>query len=109
MVEVVGQVFDFTVNDSSLGGLIQKINSFTDVGQGGILGIFIMLVLGFGLFFIMREKGNERAFPVSLLITSVIGLLLRLAGLIGDATFWISIALLLISVIMLIREQGQFE
>ena len=104
-----GQVFDFAVNDSSLGGLIQKINSFTDVGQGGILGIFIMIVVGGGLFLMMREKGNERAAPVAMLITSIIGLLLRLASLVGDATFWISIALFIISIIMLIREQGQFE
>lgn len=109
MAQVPGQIFDFTVTDSSLGGLLQKINSFTDVGQGGILGIFTMIVVGFGLFLMMRDRGNERALPVSLLVTSIIGLLLRLAGFIGDNVFWISIGLFIISIIMLIREQGQFE
>lgn len=106
---VPGQVFDFTVDNSTLIGLIQKINSFTDVGQGGMIGIFILIVVGAGLFLMMRSFGNERALPVSMLITSVIGVLLRLIDLIGDEVFWICIALLLVAVLMLIREQSQFE
>ena len=106
---MVGEVFDFTVSDSSLVGMLQKINSFTDVGQGGILGIFILLIVGGGLFFMMRTSGNERAFPVALFVTSIIGLFLRLLGLIGDPVFWICIALLVIAILFLIKEQGQFE
>jgi len=104
-----GQVFDFEVNDSSLVGMLQKINSFTDVGQGGVLGIFILMVVGGALFFIMRGYGNERAFPVAALITALIGLFLRLLGLIGDTVFWICIALLVVGVAFLIKEQGQYE
>lgn len=105
----IGQVFDFITNDSSLVGMLQKINSFTDVGQGGSLGIFILIVVGGALFFMMRQAGNERALPTATLITALIGLFLRLLGLIGDQVFWISIALFVIGIIWLIKEQGEYE
>jgi len=106
-----GQVFDFNVNDSSLVGMLQKINSFTDVGKGGAIGIYILIVVGGALFFMMRgaTNSNERAFPVAALITALIGLFLRLLGLIGDQVFWVCIALLIVAVLFLIKEQGQYE
>lgn len=104
-----GQVFDFTVQNNSLIELIKKIDSFTDVGFGGTIGIIILLVVGFSLFSMMRFFGNERAFPVAMLVTSIIGLLLRIVELVSDQVFWISVGLLIISAIMLIREQGQFD
>lgn len=109
MATVPGQMFDFSVNDSSLVGMLQKINSFTDVGQGGVLGIFVLLIIGGSLFFIMRMYGNERAFPVSALVVSLMGLFLRLLGLVGDPVFWICIALLIVGVVFLIKEQGPYE
>lgn len=106
----VGEVFDFTITDSSLIGLLQKINSFTDVGQGGILGIFILLIVGGGLFLMMKSSGgSERSFAVSGLVTSIIGVLLRILQLINDTTFWVCISLSIISIIFLIKEQGQYE
>lgn len=109
MSTVPGQVFDFTVTDSSLVGLLQKINSFTDVGQGGVIGILIMIVVGGALFLMMRSFGNERAFPVAMLVTALVGLFLRIMDFIGDEVFWVSIALLIVSVLILLREQGQYE
>lgn len=109
MAEIPGQIFDFETNATSLLGHIRKIDSFTDVGQGGILGIMILIVVGTSLFLMMRSRGNERAFPVSALIVSVIGLLMRLASLVGDNVFWICIALFIVSIVLLIREQGQYE
>ena len=104
-----GQVFDFTVTNSSLVGLLQKINSFTDVGQGGVLGIFILLVVGGGLFLMMRANGNERAFPVATLVTALIGIFLRILGFINDMVFWVCISLFVVGVIYLVKEQGQYE
>lgn len=106
---IPGEIFDFEVTDSSLVGLLRKINSFTDVGQGGILGIFILIVVGGGLFLMMKHFGNERALPVAMLITSIIGLFLRLLQLIGDTVFWICISLFIISILLLMREQAQFD
>lgn len=109
MAETVGQVFDFKVTDSTLVGLLQKINSFTDVGQGGSLGILIILVVSASLYFIMRPYGNERAMPVAMLVASIIGLFLRIMQLVGDVVFWICISLLIVSVLLLFKEQGQYE
>ena len=109
MAEIPGQVFDFAVQNSTLIGMLQKINSFTDVGQGGSIGILIMIIVGGILFMMMRSAGNERAFPVAALVTALIGLFLRILGLVADVTFWVSIALLIISVLLLMREQGQYE
>jgi len=104
-----GQIFDFTVNDSSLVGLIQKINSFTDVGQGGVLGIFILLVVGGILFMMMKNYGNERALAVTMFVTSFVGMLLRLIGLIGDNVFYICLILFVLGLILLIKEAEKFE
>lgn len=104
-----GQVFDLQVNDSTFIGMLQKINSFTDVGQGGVMGIWIMIIVGGALFFMMRSYGNERAFAVAAFITGLIGLFLRLLSLIGDQVFWVSIVLMIVGVIFLIKEQGQYE
>jgi len=104
-----GQIFDFTVNDSSLVGLIQKINSFTDVGQGGVLGIFILLIVGGILFMMMKNYGNERALAVTMFVTSLVGMLLRLIGLIGDNVFYICLILFVLGLILLIKEAEKFE
>ena len=110
MATVPGQVFDFSVTDSSLIGMLQKINSFTDVGQGGMFGIFILMIVGGALFFMTRGvSGNERAFSVSMFVTMIIAILLKILSLIGDAVFWVCVVLCLVGVIFLIKEQGQYE
>lgn len=101
--------FDLALENRTLVGFINKINSFTDVGEGGILGLFIMIVIGVPLFLMMRTYGNERAFAVSGLITSLIGLFLRIFGLISDTVFYISIILLVGSLLLLIKEAAQYE
>lgn len=105
----VGEVFNFEVTDSSLIGLLQKINSFTDVGQGGMLGIFILIVVGGALTLMLRATGNERAFPVAGIVTTIIAIFLRILGLIIDSIMWICIGIFIVSVIFLIKEQGQYE
>lgn len=104
-----GEVFDFTVNDSSLFGLIDKINSFTDVGQGGVFGLMILLVVGGGLFLMMKGYGNERALSVSLLVTSIIGVFLRLFQWIGDSIFYICLILFVVSIIFMIKDSEKYE
>jgi len=105
----VGEVFDFTVKDSSLVGMLQKINSFTDVGQGGILGIFILLVVGGVLYLMMKGYGNEKSLSVTMFITSILGLFLRLMGLISDYVFYICVILFVVGIIFLLKDAGQYE
>ena len=106
---MVVEIFDFTVSDSSIVGMLQKINSFTDVGYGGVLGIFILLVVGGSLYLMMKWLGNERAWSVTMFVTFIIGLLLRLLGLLSDFAFYICVILFVVGVIFLLKEAGQFE
>jgi hypothetical protein len=105
----VGQVFDLTVNDSSLIGMFQKINSFTDVGQGGILGIFILVVLAGIMFMMMKAYGNEKALSVTMFVTSIIGLFLRILGLIGEKIFYICIVLFVVGVIFMMKDSEKYD
>lgn len=104
-----GEVFDFNLNDSSLTGMLQKIDSFTDVGQGGVLGIFILIVVAGVLFLMMKSFGNERALSVTMLVTSIIGLFLRILGLIGDYVFYVCVILFVVGIIFLFKDAGQYE
>ncbi len=99
-----GEVFNFVVEDSSLIGMLQKLNSFTDVGQGGVLGIFILLVVGGVLYLMMKGYGNERALAVTMFVTSIIGLFLKLMDLISDPVFYICIVLFVVGIIFLLKE-----
>lgn len=108
MASLPGQVFDFTMNDSSILGIFQKINSFTDVGQGGILGIFILLVVGGVLFMMMKIYGNEKSLSVSMLVTSIIGLFLRILKLVGDYVFYVCIILLVLGIILIIKDAENY-
>jgi len=106
---MVGEVFDFTMDDSSLVGMLRHINSFTDVGQGGILGIFILVVVGGVLYLMMKNYGNEKSLSVTMFVTSIIGLFLRLLGLISDYVFYICVILFVVGVIFLLKDAGQYE
>lgn len=109
MSNLITQVFDFSMNDTSAVGMIQKINSFTDVGNGGFLGIFILLVFGGTLFLMMKTYGFERSLSVTMIIASVVGLLLRLISLIGDFVFYVCIALLIIGIILLVIDAEKYD
>ena len=109
---MVVEIFDFTVSDSSLVGMLQKINSFTDVGFGGILGIFILIVVGGVLYLMMKGYGNEKSLSslsVTMFVTSIIGLFLRLMGLISDYIFYICVILFVVGIVFLLKDAGQFE
>jgi hypothetical protein len=106
---LAGQIFDFTTNDSSLTGMFQKINSFTDVGQGGILGIFILIVIGGIMFMMMKAYGNEKALAVTMFVTSLIGLFLRILGLIGGVVFYICIVLFVVGVIFMMKDSEKYD
>lgn len=106
---MVGEVFDFSLNDSTLMGMLNKINSFTDVGGGGILGIVILLLVGGTLVLMMKSYGFERALSVAMIITSIIGIFLRVLGWITDPILYVCIALLVIGIIFLIIEAERYE
>lgn len=106
---VVNQVFDFTLNDSSLFGMFQKINSFTDVGGGGMLGIFILLVVGGVLFMMMKAYGNEKAFSVSMMITALVGAFLRILNLVSDTIMYICILIFAVGFLLMMKEGEKYD
>ena len=110
MADINGQVFDFSITDNSLVGLLKKINSFTDVGQGGILGIMILLIVGGVSFFMMRAKGGKSsAFAVMSVITFIVSVLLRILDLISDWVLYFCIVLLIVGLGLLVKESGSNE
>lgn len=102
-------VFDFTMTNGTLTELLGKINSFTDVGQGGVLGLFIMIVVGGTLYFMMSKYGRKDAFGVATTITGVFAILLRILGLVTDYILWIAIALTIIGIYFIHEEASNYE
>jgi len=102
-------VFDFTMVNGTLTEFLQKIDSFTDVGQGGVLGIFIMIVVGGTLYFMMSRFNRKDAFGVSAFITGVLGILLRILSLVNDYVLWIGIALMIIGIYFIHEEASNYE
>ena len=80
---------------------LQYINSLTDVGAGGIIGIVILFVVAFVLFLITKAFPFEKSFPVAMLITTFIGILLGIMGLVPDNVIYLCIIILVISLWML--------
>lgn len=103
------QVFDFTNAGTTFTEMLNKINSFTDVGQGGILGIFILIVVFAPLWMMMRSYGNERAFAVAGLITGFIGVLLAILHLISNAVLYLCIILSAVGILLLLKEAANYE
>ena len=80
---------------------LDYVNNLTDVGAGGVLGLVIMLVFGGALFGIMKSFSFDKALSVAMFVTSILGIFLRILGLITDNILYISIILLVISLFML--------
>lgn len=93
----MGTVFADPQNVTSFFQKIVYINSLTDVGFGGVIGLSILMVVGFGLFFMMKAFRFEGALTVSLFITSFIAVLLRIYTLINDWTLYATIILFVVS------------
>lgn len=83
---------------------ILYIDSLTDVGFGGILGILFMLIIGSVLFLTMKAFQFEKAFAVSMLITSFLGIFISLMGLLSNKIIYLFIILLVISLYLLFKS-----
>lgn len=102
-------VFDFQMNNGTLTEFLTKINSFTDVGQGGILGVFILIVVTGTLYFMMSARGRKDAFGISLTINGILCIFLRLLSLVNDYVLWISIGLMIIGIYFIHEEASNYE
>lgn len=109
MAALSSDIFDFSMQNGTLLEFFNKANSFTDVGYGGILGILILLVVGVVLFLMMKSYGLERAFGVTGISIFIIGLFMRIFGLVNDYVLYICIVLLVVGFILLLKDSAQYE
>lgn len=86
---------------------IQKLlyaDSLTDVGQGGMLGLIFLIVIGSVLFLMMKGWEFEKGFATSMFITSFLGILLSIMGLVSNKIIYLFIILLVVSVFLLFKS-----
>lgn len=98
-------IFPIPQNLTTLKQKILYFDSLTDVGAGGVLGIMILLVVGGALFLIQKAFAVEKAFAVSMFITSVIGILLAIYGIISNSIVYLCLITLVISLYLLKASQ----
>jgi hypothetical protein len=88
------------------------LNSLTDISGGGMLGIIFLIVIGFSLFLMMKSFKSESAMGVSIMITSVIGMIMRLFStctIVNDYVMYILIGLFVVSIFVLRKESSLYE
>jgi hypothetical protein len=103
---MVTQIFATPGNVTSFVQQLAYINSLTDVGAGGMLGIGLLILIGGVLLLMMKSFTFERSFSVAALVTAILSALLRIMGLINDTTLTICIVLGVFGLILLFKEEN---
>lgn len=88
---------------------LEYFNSLTDVGAGGVLGIVILLVIGASLFGMMKAFSYDKALGVSMLITSFLGILLAILGLVDNKIIYICLIILVFALFQLYKKSKEGE
>lgn len=104
----MAQVFAHPVNLTDFLKQVQYINSLTDVGFGGALGIIIEAIVFFSIFLLTKAYTYERSFATSMIVTSFIAVLLRIWGLLNDTILTLTLIVLVISFYFLWKESDGF-
>lgn len=106
----IGTVFsDPTNNTISFLDQLHYINNLTDVGFGGVIGLAIVLVVGFGLFFMLKAFKFEGALAVAAFIAAFIAVLFRILELVNDYILYTTIIIFVIAFYLLKKYSSQFE
>jgi len=106
---MVDYVFANPKNVTDFPQMLQYFNNLTDIGAGGMLGIIFLILIGAILFLMMKAYKFESAITVSLLITSIFGILFRIIGLINDYALYVCIIFLVGSIYALMREAAKSD
>lgn len=99
---------NFPYPDENVSGImefLQYVNSLTDTGAGGLLGIGILIIVGFVSFLSAKAFGSDKALGFSAFLILIVSILLRFMNLINDATLFICIVIFVGGFIYLIRER----
>ena len=88
---------------------LDYFNNLTDTGSGGVLGIAILLVIGGVLFGIMKAFSFDKALAVSMLVTSFLGIMLGILGLVDSGTIFICLMVLIYALFHLFKKSKEAE
>ncbi len=97
-------------NETTFLKQLNYFNRLTDTGiTGGVLGIVILMVIGASLFGIMKAFSFDKALGVSMLITSFLGILLAILGLVDSGLIFILLIILVYSLFELFKKSKEGE
>jgi hypothetical protein len=97
-------------NITGIMGLFQYVNTLTKGdSETGLLGIMILIMVGFVTFLSTKGYSVDRAFGYTGFLLLIVAILLRFLNLINDAVMIIVFVLFIGSLIFLIRERNSEE
>jgi len=106
----LNMVFEHPTNLTTFAQKLAFFDNLTSIdGQGGMLGIFMLIVIFGSLFMIMKLYKTESAFAVAGLITGVCGFLIRVFFPISDNVIYISLIIFVISLLYMLKEASNQE
>lgn len=106
----LAMVFDAPKNVTTFPQMLQYINGLTDAtGNGGVIGILILLVIGASLFMMIKGYGTEKAFGVTGLVLFFLSVFLKVMLLIPSSVMYICIFIGVFGIIMLLKEAARYE
>lgn len=99
----VNLVFPPCENCTNLVQQLHYFDSLTDVGFGGVLGIGIVLIVAGVLFLMGKAFGAEKSAPVAMMISSFIGIMLGILGILNSHVIYICLIFLVVSLFILFK------
>lgn len=102
----------FPYPDNNITGIVsffRHVNTLTDVGGAGFLGIAILIIIGFVAFLSMKNYTTERAFGFAGFLTFIVAILLRFMNMISDSVLFIVIIMFIMSIVFLMKERQSEE
>lgn len=90
-------------------GMLDYINSLTDVGSGGMFWTVMLIVFGGVLFLMMKSFGTEKSFGITTIIICVIAWLFRLLSWVNDYTVTVCTILMIFGIYLLTKEAAPYE
>lgn len=97
-------VFEACDNCTTFIQQLTYINNLTDVGFGGVIGLAIVLIVGFVTFLMSKAFAAEKSFSVTMVITSFCAIILAALGLLIDKVIYICLIFLVIGLYMLFKS-----
>jgi hypothetical protein len=96
-------------NATDFTAFLKYMNSLTDVGSGGNLGILFLVLISGVLFMMTKAFGTERALGISFFITGIFAGLFRLLDLVNNYVVSVCTILAAMGVWLYFKEAAPYE